>query len=93
LKHEARHKLFGLEIDADFKREVETVLHNARATLSENLIAVAVFECTPKTLTAAKDTINGQIMQWEAVRLGVDDVQPRLWELAQAVCSGKILAD
>ena len=79
-------------MDQELLKDVETVLHNSRVTLTEIRILEGVIEAE-QSVSQGRDKINSQIIAWKDVGIGVDDIQSRLWNLAQAVCSGKPLSE
>ena len=87
-----RNEVFGVDIDEDLRKAIGKTLHSARVTLTENKILEAVI-AADTNLGGAKDAINAQIIAWNRVNIAFDDVQPKLWLLAQGVCSGKPLKD
>ena len=78
-------------MDEDLKKQIESTLHLSRVSLSEHFLVEAVHMST-KDIAAATTTVNKQIKGWGLVKLSFEDVNPKLWELCQAITAGKVVA-
>jgi hypothetical protein len=85
-----RCEMFEVAIEEDLQKPMEETIHHARVSLTEHYLLEGVIGAD-KALEASKSAINAQIKAWSDLNIVSDNINARLWDLAQAVTKGKPL--